>query len=107
MRALNKFLGITSIFVLAAAVTGCGNDIAKSVACSTQTDCLTFAGTAYAPDASAMFLPQCCAALCVVPSVGCDSGYRYLNGVSMVGDCVAAPMCPAVVHPDMAEPGDM
>jgi hypothetical protein len=105
MRALNKFLGITSIFVLAAAVTGCGNDIAKSVACSTQTDCLTLAGTP--ADASVNTIPQCCASLCVLPTVGCDSGFRFLNGVAMGGDCVAAPMCPAVVHPDMAEPGDM
>ena len=106
MRALHKILGFSSVFVLAAAIAGCGNDIAKTTSCQTQADCLTAAGSLYDPDASVDFLPQCCANVCVVPSVGCDSGYRYLNGAPLVGECVAAPMCPA--RPDMSEPaGDM
>src|SRR3954453_2839422 len=106
MRALYKVLSLGSVFALAAVLTGCGNDIAKTTSCSSQADCLKAAGALYSADASVDFLPQCCASLCVVPSVGCESGYRYLNGAPLVGEGVAAPMCPA--RPDMTMPsGDM
>jgi hypothetical protein len=105
MRALHRLFGLSSAFALAAALTGCGTDIAKTVSCSTAADCIKAGGTLFAPDGSPDFMPQCCADLCVVPSVGCESGFRYLNGVPTVGDCVVAPMCP--VQPDLSAPEDM
>ena len=108
MRALHRLLGLSSLFALvigASAVAGCGTDVAKTVSCSSAADCMKASGNLFDPDASVDFLPQCCASLCVVRSVGCESGDRYLNGAPLVGDCVASPMCP--VTPDMSTPMDM
>jgi hypothetical protein len=105
MRALHRLFGVTSAFVLAATLAGCGHDVAKTTSCTTQDDCIKAGGNLFTLDGSTDFFPQCCASLCVVPSVGCESGYRYLNGAPLVGDCVPEPMCP--VQPDMSEPPDM
>jgi hypothetical protein len=99
MRALKNILGLLSIVVFVS-VAGCGSNPASQIMCSSQMDCLHAGGMLFAPDASAMFLPQCCANVCVVQSVGCESGYRFLNATPLVGDCAPAPMCPAP-PPDM------
>jgi hypothetical protein len=69
-------------------------------------------GTLLAPDAAVYTLPSCCASVCLLPSFGCDSGYRYLtydpNNAPHggFGDCAAAPtMCG--VSSDMAVPADL
>jgi hypothetical protein len=108
MRVLKTLLSLSSVAVLLGALSGCGEEVKQTVSCGSQADCLKAAGTLFDPDASATFLPNCCGGVCIVYSVGCDSGQRYLNSTPQVGDCVPTPMCPPQVFPDMSTPtGDM
>jgi hypothetical protein len=75
--------------LIAAAVlllAGCGNDLAP-VSCSSGSDCIL-------PSMS-LFLSrvECCGGSCVLASVGCDSGWRYLTMEPGYGECVAASVC--------------
>jgi hypothetical protein len=108
MRVLKTFLSLMSVAVLAGGIAGCGTDVKKSVSCSSAADCLTTAGSLFEMDASVETLPMCCGGVCIVYSVGCESGQRFLNSTPQVGDCTPAAMCPAQVFPDMSMPsGDM
>ena len=108
MRILNRVLGLASVLFLATALAGCGSDISSKVMCSDASSCLKTAGNLFAGDASVDLLPQCCAGFCVMPSMGCDSGFRYLTSAPAFGDCVAEPMCQATTTPDLGTPqGDM
>ena len=107
MRILKALLSLMSLVIL---VSGCGTDVAKTVSCSSAADCFTKANGLFEGDASVETLPMCCGGVCIVYSVGCESGQRFLNSTPQVGDCTPAPMCPAQVFPDMSMPatgGDM
>jgi hypothetical protein len=112
MRALSWSLTL----LVAVTLGGCASDIQAKVMCSTDTECFHSAGTLYSDvdvDASADLLPRCCAGFCVVPSLGCDEGFRYLTHdpnnepAGGYGECVASPMCPVPPQPDLSEPADM
>jgi hypothetical protein len=110
MRALQNLMGVV---VLLASVAGCGTDIASKTVCSQDSDCMKSSGNLFEADASVDFLPKCCTEaggmkVCVLPVVGCDSGYRYLTSQPGYGDCVPAPMCPmAPADMTMPPPVDM
>ncbi len=96
MRALYRVLGLFSVVALASITAGCGTDVASQLMCSSDADCLKATGSLYSDvDASVDQLPHCCAAVCVVQSIGCDKGYRYLTSQPSLGACVPEPMCPA------------
>ncbi len=106
MRALYRTLALVSVVLVGGAMSGCGSDISSKVMCASDADCLKLMGTLLEPDAAVGTFPQCCAALCMIPSFGCESGYRYLtvdpNNAPHggFGDCVPAPtMC---VMPDLS-----
>jgi hypothetical protein len=102
MRALINLVVVASVIVLA----GCPTDVKDRVSCSTNKDCLDASKGLYDDfDASAAFLPQCCASVCVVPATACDSGLRYLTSRPALGQCTSGVMCP--VPPDMSVPADM
>jgi hypothetical protein len=75
----------------------CGDNLAH-VSCASAADCA----------ASSTLVPQtraeCCGGSCVVPSVGCDSGWRYLIVGPGYGECAAITLCGA---PDMSVPIDL
>src|SRR5262245_23869454 len=102
MRAPSTLLAIASL-VLA---VGCGTDIAGKITCSADKDCRDKAASLFEADASVDLLPLCCSNVCVLPSVGCDSGLRYLNSKPGYGECTgSAVSCP--VPPDMSTPPDL
>jgi hypothetical protein len=108
MRILfSTILSLTSL-ALFAFTSGCGTTPSAQVKCTTQNDCMKASGTLFPGDASVDFLPQCCASVCVVKSIGCVTGFRYLTSAPTVGECVPTnPMCPAP-PPDLLSPsGDM
>lgn len=108
MSSLRLVLTAVAPLVLAGFVGGCASNFDKHITCSTASDCPTVEqidhtvtdGMAQSPPQ-----PECCAGVCVIPSTGCDSLYRYVTTKNDVGMCVADPMCPVV--PDMAVPADM
>jgi hypothetical protein len=106
MRALNRTIALLSVALLWA---GCGGDVKSKVMCSSDTDCIM--GLMCDTDASVGAPPQCCAGVCVIPTLGCDQGYRYVTfdkgnaPYCGYGDCVAEPMCPPI--PDMRAPPDL
>ena len=106
MRVFYKALTLSSLFLLAPVVAGCGSDVKQQLSCNTSQDCLTAAGTLFAPDSSAQFLPQCCGGTCQVESVGCESGFRFLNSQPLVGNCVPESMAMCKL-PDMSMPEDL
>jgi hypothetical protein len=65
---------------------GCGNSLAH-VSCSANADCLA---PAMSLSASRV---ECCGGSCVLASVGCDSGWRYLTVEPGYGECVSTAMC--------------
>ncbi len=83
---------------------GCGSDINAKITCTADIDCLKASKNLFDVDASADFLPVCCSNTCVVPGIGCDSGYRYLVSAPAVGECAVEPMCVAKPDVDMAQP---
>lgn len=101
MRALNRTLRLLSVIGFGFVVSGCGQDFVSKISCSTDAQCQTQTGTLFA-DGSADFLPQCCAGFCVLPSGGCDSGYRYLDNDPGYGACVVDPGCPAPPAMDLS-----
>ncbi len=108
MRAFQNLLGVV---VLLASVAGCGTDFASKVSCQTDSDCTKAAGKLFEADASVDLLPVCCPESggmksCVLPVVGCDTGYRYLTAKPGYGECVATVMCP-MPPSDMSTPPDM
>jgi len=112
MRALNRTLALVSVLLAGGAISGCGSDIASKVMCAKDIECQALMGTLLEPDAAVGTFPQCCAGFCMIPSLGCDTGYRYLtvdpNNApgGGFGKCVAAPsMC---MPPDLGTgPVDM
>ena len=113
-----RTLSLVGLLVAAAVSGGCGSDINAHVACNTTMDCTTlgFNSGLFDKDASVDFLPQCCTSLCLVPSLGCDSGYRYLIAAPAVGECAPASATTACMTPpppdlamaeDLASPPDM
>jgi hypothetical protein len=104
-----RTLSLVGLLVAATVSGGCGSDINAHVACTSTTECqaLGFASGLFDKDASIDFLPQCCASLCLVASLGCDSGYRYLIAAPAVGECApasATTTCVAPPPPDLAMP---
>jgi len=108
MRVLNRTLAVVSL-VLVGALAGCGADIKSKVMCSTDSDCIT--NLMCDTDAAVGTAPQCCAGVCVIQSLGCDSGYRYLTfdpssaPFCNYGECISDPMCP--VMPDLLPADDL
>jgi hypothetical protein len=103
MRAFNRTLALLSGIALSLVVAGCGQDFQGKTSCSSNNDCLAKASTLFSDAAPVddSLLPMCCSQVCVLPSGGCDTGYRYLTSDPGYGDCVKEdPMCPAL--PDMA-----
>lgn len=113
MRALYRNLALISVVLVGGAMSGCGSDISSKVMCAKDGDCLKLMGTLLEPDAAVGTFPQCCAGFCMIPSLGCDTGYRFLtvdpNNApgGGFGECVPAPsMCTppdlGTTPPDMA-----
>jgi len=101
MREMRQLtLGFLGLLLIVS--TGCGTDINAKITCATDLDCLKASRNLFDIDASADFLPQCCAGICAVSAIGCDSGYRYLVSAPAVGECAVAPMCAA--RPDLSSP---
>lgn len=109
MRAM-RLLALASLVLCA-----CGSEVATKIMCSGPSDQATCIraldgggdmGKFLDFDASVAVLPQCCDNLCVVPATGCDSGFRYVTSLPGFGECVAAPMCPAMGQ-DLAIPADL
>jgi hypothetical protein len=74
---------------------GCGNNVAPKVSCSDDSLCRRTASPIYdGVDAGPELLPHCCSGACMIPSSGCDSGYRYLTSQPALGDCAVSPQCP-------------
>jgi hypothetical protein len=86
---------------------GCGRDINGKLKCTTKMDCVSKTGALFDYDMGLAVDVQCCAEVCVVESLGCESGYRYITNAPAVGECAAAPMCPAVLDMSMMEEADM
>ncbi len=109
MRALYRSISLVSLVLIGGALSGCGSDVQSKVMCNDDSTCLMMMGTLLEPDANASLFPRCCSSVCVVPSLGCDSGFRYLtvdpNNAPHggFGNCVMDPMC---IPPDMAENKD-
>lgn len=82
------------VFVLLIAVAaGCGDD-SPQLSCSSDSAC-----TMISMDLGGG--PRCCGGYCVFPSVGCDSGVRYLTANGNFGSCVPTSQC---APSDMAMP---
>jgi hypothetical protein len=109
MRALNRTLTLICLIGLTYVASGCGQDFHGKIACTDDKSCVAKTGTLFQDGGDPALLPQCCSGYCVLPSGGCDTGYRYLNNDPGYGDCVAEdPMCK--IPPDMSQPeqpGDM
>jgi hypothetical protein len=104
MRALNRVLSLLSVVALVS-VAGCGSDVASKLMCSDDATCLKASGSLYSDvDASVDQLPRCCNSVCVVMSLGCDKGFRYLTSQPGLGDCVAEPMCKLPPVQDLSMP---
>jgi hypothetical protein len=77
-------------FVVAIAIAlglgGCGNSLAH-VSCSATADCVAPAMSLAASHV------ECCGGSCVLSSVGCDSGWRYLTVEPGYGECVSVAVC--------------
>ena len=73
------------LLALLACAAGCGDD-SSQVSCTNDATC-----TAISIDLGGG--PRCCGGFCVFPSVGCDSGVRYLTGSGAFGSCVPASLC--------------
>jgi hypothetical protein len=106
MRAIQRLLYTLSLIGLSSVVSGCGQDFVGKIACTTAQSCVSQTGTLFA-DGSTDFLPQCCGGYCVLPSGGCDSGFRFLDNDPGYGACVPTPssgsVCPAgPPPPDMS-----
>src|SRR5688572_18390310 len=80
-----RLLSAASLALMLSA-SGCGDDLEAHVTCSGPADC---------PQADGFLEVECCSGFCVVATVGCDSGYRYVNSEPVVVECVAASMCMA------------
>jgi hypothetical protein len=96
-----------SLLGLSFVVSGCGQDFEAKVSCKTQQDCLSQTGTLFADGSSPDLFPQCCGGYCLLPSGGCESGYRYLTNDPSYGACVptdSSNLCPAPPVPDMSMP---
>jgi hypothetical protein len=86
---------------LALTVMGCGSDVASKIMCNDQAACLKVAAPLFVDrDASVGALPECCAQVCVLPTLSCDSGFRYLTSQPGYGDCVGG-SAQCIVPPDM------
>jgi hypothetical protein len=107
MPAIARIVSLLSAVTLAAGLAGCGSDVASKIMCDSAASCLKASGSLYSDvDASVDQLPQCCSNVCVVASLGCDHGFRYLTSQPGLGDCVATdPMCPAQAKPDLGTGG--
>jgi hypothetical protein len=65
------------------------------VSCTSSSDCVNQDYPLFSPDAGVDLLPQCCSGVCLLPSGGCDNGYRYMlnpGAAASYGDCVPAPV---------------
>jgi hypothetical protein len=89
-----RLLSAASLALMLSA-SGCGDDLEAHVSCSGPADC---------PQADGFLDVECCSGFCVVATVGCDSGYRYVNSEPVVVECVAAAQC---MVRDMAVPQDL
>jgi hypothetical protein len=110
MRILNKTLGLLSGIGLSLMIAGCGQDVIKKIACTTDQQCRNQTGTLFTDASDPATLAMCCSGFCVLPGGGCDTGYHYLDNDPGYGDCVPEdPMCPMQVLPDLSMPnqGDM
>lgn len=102
---MSSLRSILATLACAGLLAGCGQtNLDKHISCQTTTDCPTTEQIDHTvvdgtPPA------ECCNNVCVIPSTGCDSLYRYVTTKHDVGMCVVDPMCP--VPPDMAVPVDM
>jgi hypothetical protein len=103
---IGRVLRSVPFLLLTAALAGCPQGIQSKVSCTKDSECVKLSGTLLPGDAG-VFLPKCCTGICLLPSGGCESGYRYLtvdpNNAPFggYGNCVAAAMCPM---PDLAPP---
>lgn len=106
---MSSLHSILAALAISGVLAGCGQtNLDKHISCQTATDCpsqeqidhTVVDGMTQSPP-----LAECCNNVCVIPSTGCDSLYRYVTSKHDVGMCVADPMCP--VPPDMAVPVDM
>jgi hypothetical protein len=100
MRRFQLALAFVSSLALATLTAGCGDTFDAQVSCSDDTTCLTKAGSLFVGDSGVNTLPLCCGGVCVLPSGGCDSGYRYLTSEPAFGTCALMPGCPSM--PDMS-----
>ena len=108
MSPLRFVLHAVAPLVVASFVGGCSSNFNKQISCSTAADCPSVEDIDHTvTDGMAQSPPpaECCAGVCVIPSTGCDSLYRYVTSRNDVGMCVADPMCP--VQPDMATQPDL
>ncbi len=106
MRVLNKTLGLLSGIGLSLMVAGCGQDFAGKISCKSDEECQKQTGTLFTDASDPALYAVCCSNVCVLPSGGCDTGYRYLDNDPGYGDCVAEdPMCPVMPMPDLSMPG--
>lgn len=85
------------LVAIALLLAACGDNLAH-VQCTSGADCIL-------PSMS-LFLSrvECCGGSCILASVGCDSGWRYLTVEPGYGECVATTMCGAL---DMSIPRDL
>jgi hypothetical protein len=108
MRRISSILGLASaLFLTVGQLAACGKDTNAKIKCSTKADCVAKTGALFDYDMGLNIEVQCCAEVCVLESQGCDSGYRYVTAAPAVGECAAAPMCPAQPDLTMMVEGDM
>jgi hypothetical protein len=106
MRVANRSLSLLLVIACSFVVSACAKDFEGQVACGMDSDCRTAdkIGTLFQDGGDPALLPVCCEKVCVLPSGGCESGYRYLTNDPSYGSCIADPMCPAMPLPDLAMP---
>lgn len=108
MRRISSILGLASVLLLSVGqLTACGKDTNSKIKCSTKADCVSKTGALFDYDMGLAIEVQCCAEVCVLESLGCDSGYRYITSAPAVGECAPTPMCPAQPDMSMMEERDM
>jgi hypothetical protein len=92
MRALQHLVVLFG-FALSLSAAGC-SDVNQQVSCSDDSSCVMLAGNLVPTDDGGTAGPaRCCGGICVLPSLGCDSGYRYLTSAPAYGKCVAMSSC--------------
>jgi hypothetical protein len=77
-----------AVLLLAA---GCGSP--GNVSCKADAECVTRSLAIVPADASPSAVPRCCDGMCLLPSPGCDSGFRYLTDEPAFGVCAGTSSC--------------